>query len=372
MKKFLLGSCFALAGTFIQAQNGLEQVIVEKYYVSRVEDATAADADLSGSGYTTGTLPAGSVTYRVYADMLSGYKFQALYAEYDVNTFKEHPMVFRTTTKFYNNSGGGVSPSWTKNNCKNNVLALDSWVSVGGACNGQFGVLKTDDNGMSNNVTTTGNTDSVLLNNNIAAGIPLITQDGLMAGSPQAVTLVGITNELDAFGDGSIVGDSVVNKVGSIASLNGSTGPTADNKVLIAQITTDGALSFELNIQVGTPTGGTENYVAKNPVMGEISMPSLIYPQTVGFAAANTFMPSFKVFPNPAKDLIALQFSGKYNGVNSYAIYSIEGQVIMQKNLGQIAERQVENIDVSSLANGLYIVEFTSDGLSTHKKIIKN
>jgi hypothetical protein len=46
---------------------------------------------------------------------------------------------------------------------------------------------------------------------------------------------------------------------------------------LIAQITTDGDFSFELNIQIGTPYGGVENYVAKNPVGNEIMLPSLTY-----------------------------------------------------------------------------------------------
>ena len=68
---------------------------------------------------------------------------------------------------------------------------------------------------------------------------------------------------------------------GSWASLNGSIGPDSiDNKVLIAQITTDGIFSFELNIQIGTPTGGVQNFVAVNPVANEIVIPSLIYNST--------------------------------------------------------------------------------------------
>lgn len=54
--------------TSLQAQNGLKNIIVERYYVSDV-----ADTALNSDG---GTLPVGSVTYRIYADMLPGYKFE--------------------------------------------------------------------------------------------------------------------------------------------------------------------------------------------------------------------------------------------------------------------------------------------------------
>ena len=58
--------------------------------------------------------------------------------------------------------------------------------------------------------------------------------------------------------------------------LAGAAGPVpSTNKVLIAQITTNGIFHFELNIQIGTPTGGTENYVYSNPVSGELTIPSL-------------------------------------------------------------------------------------------------
>jgi len=58
--------------------------------------------------------------------------------------------------------------------------------------------------------------------------------------------------------------------------LNGSLGPiAATNRVLIAQITTNGTFHFELNIQVGTPTGGVQNFVSSSPTGSEITIPSL-------------------------------------------------------------------------------------------------
>ncbi len=69
MKKITLILCILLCALRSQAQNGLEGIVVEKFYVS---DATDADGSI-------GTLPVGSITYRVWADLLPSYKFQALY-----------------------------------------------------------------------------------------------------------------------------------------------------------------------------------------------------------------------------------------------------------------------------------------------------
>ena len=159
MKKIILYITGALIGTLIgvsaNAQNGLENIIVERYYVSN-----PADAALS-----SGTLPTGSVTYRFYADLLPGYKLQAVYG---VNN---HPLKFVTTTTFFNNEDNGTTtPSFNFAQADDNTTMLDSWLSVGAACNGQFGVLKTEDNGVNNVV----NADGILANNSASAGIPAL------------------------------------------------------------------------------------------------------------------------------------------------------------------------------------------------------
>ena len=98
MKKLLFGLGLGLIGTFAQAQNGLESVIIEKYYVSNAADAAGS----------VGTLPVGSVTYRIYADLLPGYKFQMAYGD------ASHSLKLTTTTTFFNNEDRGAkSPTYT-------------------------------------------------------------------------------------------------------------------------------------------------------------------------------------------------------------------------------------------------------------------
>ena len=361
MKKHFLLLCLICVVAFAKAQNGLEQIIVEKYYVS---DANDTNANSVG-----GVLPIGSVTYRIYADMLPGYKFQAGYG------VAGHELRIATTTLFFNNEDrGATTPTFNRNQAKSNTIMLDSWLSVGGACSNNYGILKSHDDGVATLVNTYS--PQVLQNADTAAGIPLTTQDGFIAGIPEQVTLVGISNEVAVFdnqNDGTN-GPLFSTYNGSWASLNGSVGPdTVDNKVLIAQITTDGVLSFELNIQIGTPVPGvSQNYVARNPVANEITIPSLIYPQSVGIANNNSPIADFRIYPNPVSNYFTMEItpSSKSNK-NSYVIYDLNGRVITVKKLGTINTKYLETVDVSTFPQGQYLVELTVDGISTARKFTK-
>ena len=263
MNKLVLALGFVTMSFLGYSQNGLEKIIVEKYYVS-----TAADS--IGS---KGILPVGSTTYRVYADMLPGYRFQTMYGNSD------HPLKIATTTSFFNNEdfGATTANAIKSTQLKNNTVALDSWFSVGASATGQFGVLKSEDDGKANLLTL----NSLLKNNTAAMGKPLTEQDGNLAGSPVAVTFVGIDPSEGLFDATSQLGNSFVTTDGAISALGGATGPTDSNRVLIGQFTTDGVFTFELNIQIGTPKQGvSEYYVASNPItndkLKEFTIPSLI------------------------------------------------------------------------------------------------
>ena len=274
-KNIFFGLGLSLLSGLTFAQDGLEKIIVEKYYIANAADTTGS----------IGRLPIGAVTYRVYADMLPGYKFQALYGNSD------HPLKVNTTTSFFNNEdrGSKTANAIASAQLKNNTVALDSWFSVGASATGQFGVLKSEDDGKANLLTL----NSLLKNNAAAMGIPLTTQDGNVAGSPEAVTLIGFSTELDIFDATSLAGKSLLTTNAAISALNGATGPTAENRILLGQFTTDGVLSFEFNIQIGTPTPGvSQKYVAKNPLAGEKTIPSLVYvtnllPETAITSPAN-------------------------------------------------------------------------------------
>jgi hypothetical protein len=275
-KKLILGAGFSLLGMVSYAQGGLEKIEVEKYYVANAADAAQADQESGDNGLNTGALPVGAVTYRFYADLLPGYKILSVYADGTRN----QTLKFTTTGSFYNNPTGLFSPvpGTTKTSIKNNLLALDSYMSLGAVAAGQFGIQKTEDNGAANNVTTAANPTGVLLNGAPDVTIPLTTQDGMIAGAGViSPATVGFTADATAaFTDGTVTANTMELLDGAVYTTTGAIGPVATtNKVLIAQVTTtNGVLHYELNILVQKGTDPGENYVAKNAGTGDHVLPS--------------------------------------------------------------------------------------------------
>ena len=376
MKKLILLLSCILVVASVKSQ-GLEQVIVEKYYVTEPNDTSA---NMDG-----GILPVGSVTYRVFVDMLPGYSLQACYGEPGVaGQCPSHDLKIETTTLFFNNEDrGSVHPTYNFSSTDNNTVMLDSWLSMGAGCNGWFGILKSEDNGV--NTAVNSYTPPVLQNTNVAIGIPLTQQDGLIqitGRTPVAVTEVGLTSPVNILGmfdnqnDGTN-GPSFVTNNGAWSALGGAVGPdSTENKVLIAQITTDGVFSFELNLQLGTPMPGfVEKYVAKNAACGEIQDSSLLYNSAtsgVGLAEANTNGIDFSIYRNPTSDYMKLAvFASRRPADYSYTVYTLEGRKVMSKRLGYCTNDLMEIVDFSGLASGTYLIVLDADGIQATRKVVK-
>jgi len=268
MKYFILILGLLLSSSLIFAQ-GLEDVIVETYYVSDSNDATDSDG---------GMLVEGSVTYRIFIDMGEGYELQAVYGN------ENHLLRIKTSTYFFNNEDRGEETGDLVNDIRldENTVALDSWLTLSAASDAHIGVLKEADfdgtiiGGDNNDGGSAGITGGLLSNENPLAGMPLTNSDGIILGViPSGVISVGLN--LAAFADVN-AGTVFESNGGAWSVLEGVQGPTAANQVLIAQITTNGDLEFELNIQLGAPDGGTEKYVASNPIADETSFAKLSYP----------------------------------------------------------------------------------------------
>ncbi|MFM1933027.1 MAG: hypothetical protein RL226_2330, partial [Bacteroidota bacterium] len=228
MKHLLI--CIALLSSIISYSQGLEDVIVETYYVSDANDATDTDG---------GSLPEGSVTYRIYIDMAPGYELQAVYGN------DNHTLSILTSTFFFNNvdrgeTTGNLIPA---NRLDENTVAVDSWLTMNAASEDHFGLLKTQDGdgsiigGANNDGGSEGIAAGLLSNNNPAAGIPLTSADGMLEGVVPTITAIGI--DMSMFADAND-GTPFVVTSGAWSVLEGVQGPTAENIVLIAQITTDG------------------------------------------------------------------------------------------------------------------------------------
>lgn len=265
--KFILGMGLMLAASSAFSQ-GLQGIVVEKYY-----QANAADvADATAAGAVT-PLTTSSVTYRVYVDMAAGYKFNSLFGN------AAHNLTVNTTTGFYNDPSWGVSinpGTVSTTNIRKNTGMIDSWFTTGGVASGKAGVLKSEDTD-----GTIGNQQNILANNPGGCfGLPIngaSGQDGFLPSSGTTYVVpngLGLGSALDVLDQTN--GGAIVLTNGSIAALGGVQGPTSSNMVLIGQFTTNGEFSFALNLQIqNIATGVAENYVSSNPTGSELTDPTL-------------------------------------------------------------------------------------------------
>ncbi len=247
-----------LIATYAQAQDAIKKVIVETYYVSDANDAT----DTTG-----GLLEIGSKTYRIYVQLTPGYKLKKVYG--DVN----HALKISSTENFFNNTDRGKSfgKDINKNYYQNNTTAVDTWLTIGQTTKSgsptYFGVLKSFDNNGSF-IGGTHNDKGLLINNASVMGLPLTLADGMdtMSAVPSNWLDNGFVDLISGV-DSSVFGSTKAGNefISNNAYLqnSGVSGVHSDsNQVLVAQLTTKGDISFELNVELLNPDGTSTKYVA--------------------------------------------------------------------------------------------------------------
>jgi len=290
MLKTIFGFIFFQLITFTTFSQ-LQKVIVEKYYVSDATDAT----DTLGGG-----LPVGSTTYRIYVDLAPGSVLKKIYG--DAN----HPFSIQSTAPFFNQKSDGQSfaKDFVKSRYMEGVVALDTWLTLGQTTKTQagktyFGILKNQDSNGS--FIGGGNNDGgselistgLLLNSDLSTGLPLTQADGMdtLKVVPTSWNHSGVLdfstgNDSTMFGSLEVQSGFISNNF--YLSNSGVKGVVSDsNQILIAQLTTTGDLTFNLNIVVDAIVNGlyqTINYVSSNDTIlsGEQYNPFLSYPWTCG------------------------------------------------------------------------------------------
>ena len=281
----LLHLCILLNSSILFSQ--IENVIVEKYYVTDSSDAADNSEPLSGG------IAIGTTTYRVFVDLAPGSKLKKIFGS------ANYPFKIASDSVFFNHltSGQSFAKEFAKIDYEDNIVGLDSWLTLGQTSKNVgnkkfYGVPKNqDDDG--NYFAGVNNSAGLLTNNDPLLGIPLITSDGIdtMNFSPnnwQNFGVLDFTNGLDSTIFGSIASKKEFLSTTFSLSNSGVSGVVPDsNQILIAQLTTSGSLSFKLNLEIEKVSNGDTifmTYVAYDTLFqpGEIFSPFLSYPPICG------------------------------------------------------------------------------------------
>ncbi|MCG2612039.1 T9SS type A sorting domain-containing protein [Flavobacterium sp. SM15] len=85
---------------------------------------------------------------------------------------------------------------------------------------------------------------------------------------------------------------------------------------------------------------------------------------TATLGAESFDVASFKVYPNPVKDILNITYS---SDITSVEVYNMLGQNVITKSINAT----LGQIDMSNLTSGNYIVKVTSDGMTKSIKVVK-
>lgn len=412
------------------AQSGIENVIVETYYISSATDAVPNEEG--------GTLTEGSKTYRIYLDLCDGCALLGLYGSHD------HPLDISSTAPFYNNPDRGKTYGHEINNgaLDENTVGLDSWLSLGGASNQRFGVLKSEDPDSTSEVLFPNDLD-MLGNADASAGIPLTVADGLLLDTvstqPPSFFAIGLSPD-SAFGDTTLASAFVTDSTRIAAQEPGMRGHGTGNTVLVAQLTTTGELTFCLNVEIVLADSSVVRYVSSDTLLAEdeVSSGLLCYPPTCGCmdpyfleydatagcddgscltpivfgcldTAACNFDPeanfnlmalccygpdscngldvqivcpgvgiddptaaqkAFMAYPNPVRDQLNVQLGGSAYGNADLYLLDRTGRLVLHTQLLQGASSG--RLDLSLFERGIYVLRVVTDDTQWAKVIVKN
>jgi hypothetical protein len=274
----------------------IEKVFVETYYIADANDAT----DTTGGG-----IDAGTKTYRIYVDLKPGSRIRKIYGD------AYHRLMFSSTEVFFNNKVDGLTfaKDFNRNRFKENTVALDTWLTIGQVSQQStktyFAVPKPADRdgsfigGLNSDGGSAAIAQGLLVNSDTEMGIPLTTADGIdtMLAEPNNWAHYGFQDfatQNDSTIFGSLVpGMSFVSNNAGLINSAGIGGVIRDtNQVLIAQLTTRGELSFEINLEIEQLDGvftKIVKYVAKSDTLleDEALSPFLSYPFLCGCLDAN-------------------------------------------------------------------------------------
>ena len=372
----------AQTAPFLPDTNALEDIIVEKYYLSGPNDVSE--------------LPEGSITYRVYADLKPGYTVN------NFTAFGVHPFSIRVTDggEFYNNQfgttyGTEMNPAFFTVTA---AAGIDSWITIAAATSAHLGVLKSDDD---TGESLLADDPTGLLANTIGYCDPSLQDaDGMITGSVSTLTQLGISSSLLSIFGNTNSSDEFLVEDGNIAILGGMSGPTEENRVLLSQFTTiNGTLEFDLNIQIGIPEELQCNVIPScnkstiwytysyndqdsedntNPNLNYVIYQSdkLSYTDdglpcnTVGIEEVQTLNSSFGVSPNPSEGPVRITFNEELRNAR-YELYDTNGKLQRSANLTSANPGSQVQIDLSSLNQGIYILKVISENKFGTKRIVK-
>jgi hypothetical protein len=77
-----------------------------------------------------------------------------------------------------------------------------------------------------------------------------------------------------------------------------------------------------------------------------------------------------EIFPNPASELLLVNYTNSTNFVSSIVLSNMEGQVLIKSQQEKNSGHFQQKVDISGLSNGIYILHLITDKGNVNQKVI--
>lgn len=300
-------------------------------------------------------------------------------------------------TASINNIAGGTAPyivSWSNGASGNTISGLapgiytpmimdvNGCVSTGTAATVNAAVAITTTT-TSTNETCPNVADGTASVNIVGGTAPyFISWNNGMTGSPITGLTPGTYTPLIADANGcTSTGTSVtITTTGSVPTA-GFTATVAGLGVVNFTNTATGATSYNWNFgDAGTSTQANPSHTYATNGTFQVSLivtnpcGSDTFTQEVvitGVAIENGLLANMSAYPNPASDVLNVSFTNADLKDISLVLYDAKGQIVAEKNIGNIAGNVTETLNISSLSKGIYMLAVRSGQNAAYTKIIK-
>src|SRR5690606_4843247 len=169
----------------------------------------------------------------------------------------------------------------------------------------------------------------------------------------------------------------------NVANTNAAPVSTQNVKILIS---TDGGVTFPHVLVESTPNNGSYTFTVP-PGLGTSTnarimvraVDNVFFNVNTAFFTINSTLEvddlndnnSFAVYPNPSKGVFTIQFMAKSNEF-SYSVYSMDGKQIVNKSVKNIQGKVNQQLDLSHLPSGTYLLQINNGSEKISKKLIIN
>jgi hypothetical protein len=87
-------------------------------------------------------------------------------------------------------------------------------------------------------------------------------------------------------------------------------------------------------------------------------------------AVAGVKSPEVSVFPNPAKGIVNISFTGSTASVVSIAVSDLNGRIVKETSVKAAETKEAIPVDISGLTQGVYFIRVTTEQFTEVKKLV--